>query len=101
MHANKYKTFFLSIKEYQTQAVLAAFCCRTITTRVMTKFAPGSVAHPATAQVPRLIRKHLTAVQRDMVPSARANESYLRTTEMPSARHIPSSTCSQDQLSPV
>jgi len=30
----------------------------------MAKFAPGSVAHPGTAQVPWPIRKHVTAVQR-------------------------------------
>lgn len=64
MQANKHKTFFLSLKEYLTQAILAVFYCRTTTTRVMAKFAPGSVAHPAAAWVPQLVRKYLTAVQR-------------------------------------
>lgn len=62
--------------------------CRTITTRVMAKFAPGCVAHPAAAWVPQLVRKYLTAVQRDM------QEISLQTTEMTSARQIPSSSCS-------
>lgn len=101
MHANKRKTFFLSIKEYQTQAILALFCCRTVTARVMARFAPESIAHPAGSWVPWLLKKYLTAVQRDVVPSTRTNGNLLRTTEMPSARHIPSSSCSRDQLSPV
>lgn len=53
----------------------------------MAKFAPGSVAHPA-AWVPQLVRKHLTAVQRDMQGNS------LWTTEMTSTRQIPSSSCS-------
>lgn len=79
----------------QTQAILAAFCCRTITTRGTAKSAPGPVAHPAAAWMPQPVRKYLTAVQRDLAPSARANGNCLRTTEMPSAGHNPSSTCSQ------
>lgn len=53
----------------------------------MAKFAPGSVAHPA-AWVPQLVRKYWTAVQRDMQGNS------LWTTEMTSARQIPSSSCS-------
>lgn len=37
---------------------------RTITTRVIAKFPPGSAAHPAAAWVLQLIGKHLAAVQR-------------------------------------
>lgn len=85
----------------QTQAILAAFCCRTITTRGTAKSAPGPVAHPAAAWMPQPVRKYLTAVQRHLAPSARANGNCLRTTEMPSAGHNPSSTCSRDQLSAV
>lgn len=76
------------------------FAARTITMRVMAKFAPDPVAHPAAARVPQLVRKYLAAVQRDVVHFARANGNCLRTTEMPSSRYIPRSSCSQDQLSP-
>lgn len=54
----------------------------------MAKFAPGCVAHPAAAWVPQLVRKYLTAVQRDL------QRNSLWTTEMTSARWIPSSSCS-------
>lgn len=68
--------------------MVAALCCRTITTRVMAQFAPGCVAHPAAAWVPQLVRKYLTAVQRDVQGNS------LQTTEMTSARQIPNSSCS-------
>lgn len=64
VRANKHKTFFLSIKGYQTQAILAGFCCRTITARVMGTFSAGSVSPPAAAWVPRLLRTRWAAVQR-------------------------------------
>lgn len=87
MHTNKHKTFPLSVKKCQT-AILAALCCRTIATRVISKFAPGCAARPAAAWVPQLVRKYLTAVQRDVQGNS------LQTTEMTSAGQIPSSSCS-------
>lgn len=69
-------------------AILAALCCRTIATRVISKFAPGCAACPAAAWVPQLVRKYLTAVQRDVQGNS------LQTIEMTSAGQIPSSSCS-------